>query len=272
MTNRDRVYAATVLTVIGITWSAGAVNGQTLDQPMKDQLIRIENKEDDLQKALNAITAKFAAKQDANMTIDVTHVPSEGASSATVAIVEFSDYQCPYCGQYSRTTFSKIREQLIRPGRIRYFLFDFPLTSIHQHAEEAAEAAHCAGEDGKYWAFHDLLFQHQDALDRASLLTYAAEAGEMPSRIKACLEEKRYQSRVADSVKEGKRVGVNATPIFFLGYVAPNGTSNVRVVAQMRGSVPYEDIAESVQKLLETPPPNGDTDSAASNLSSLLLG
>src|SRR2546425_3089506 len=93
----------------------------------------------------------------------VADAPSLGRADAPVTLVEFSDFQCPFCGRFFATTLPALKKDYIDTGKLRYVFRDFPLDQLHPHARMAAAAAHCAGEQGKYWDMHDVLFQNQRA-------------------------------------------------------------------------------------------------------------
>jgi len=96
-----------------------------------------------------------------------------GKKDAPVTMIEFSDYQCPFCRRFFETTLPTLKAEYVETGKVRYVFRDFPLDQIHPHARKAAEAAHCAGDQGKYWEMHDLLFQNPQALRVESLKTHA---------------------------------------------------------------------------------------------------
>jgi protein-disulfide isomerase len=141
-----------------------------------------------------------------------------GSSSATVAIVEFADYQCPYCRGFHVGTLPKLHESYIETGKVRYFYLDFPL-SIHEHAFGAAVAARCAGEQGQYWQMQELLYAEQARLGRDLYPELAAELNLDAERFKTCLGAGTYSGAVRGDLAEGRRVGVSGTPTFIIGYV-----------------------------------------------------
>ncbi len=147
-----------------------------------------------------------------------------GDPDAPVTIVEFSDYQCPYCARYFAQTWPQIESQLVETGRVRYVFKDFPLTQIHPEAPLAHQAARCAGEQNAYWEMHDLLFEQQATWSEAADPTEAfiELAGELDvngEEFAACLESGRWADAVTDEVNEGLALGVSGTPTFFInGY------------------------------------------------------
>jgi protein-disulfide isomerase len=140
--------------------------------------------------------------------------PALGPLDAEVVIVEFSDFQCGYCGRFATETLHQILDTY--GDDIRFVFRDFPLTSIHAHAQKAAEAAQCAHEQGKYWEYHDLLFQNQQALGTDSLRRYAEQSVLDTEAFDECLDSGRYTSEVEKDLADGQSYGVTGTPTFFI--------------------------------------------------------
>ena len=161
--------------------------------------------------------------------------PSLGSSSAPITIVEFSDFQCPFC-QRAAPTLKQIRAKY--GDKVRVVWKDFPLTQIHPQAFKAAEAGHCAGEQGKFWEFHDHMFGNQAALQPDSLKKYATDMGLDAPKFNACLDSSKYAERVRDGVAAGSRLGVNSTPTVYI-----NGR-------MLTGAQPYESFATIIEEEL----------------------
>ncbi len=147
-----------------------------------------------------------------------------GPASAPVTLVEYGDYQCPYCG----AAYPVVRALERHFGRTLRFVFrNFPLTQVHPYAELAAEAAEAVGAQGKFWEMHDLLFTHQDALADADLLAYAEEAGADAAAVRRALTAHTFVPRVRDDFRGGVRSGVNGTPSFFINGARYDGASDL---------------------------------------------
>lgn len=164
--------------------------------------------------------------------------PVKGSPDAPVTIVEFSEFQCPYCGYYVREIFPKIETAYIQTGKVKYVFRDFPLTSIHPNAQKAAEAAGCAAQQGKFWEYHDLLFAHQDALDVPALKQYAVDLGLDAVLFDACLDSGAMAEEVAKDLADGQQYGVTGTPAFFV-----NGI-------KLTGAQPFEAFQELIEEEL----------------------
>lgn len=137
---------------------------------------------------------------------------SKGPADAPVVIVEFSDFECPYC-QQATATMNALLERY--PDEIRFVYKDFPLPN-HPHAFKAAEAGHCAHEQGQFWPLHDKLFAAQDALDVESLKAYADELGLDADAFGTCLDDARHAESVNDEMDAGRRLGASSTPTLFI--------------------------------------------------------
>ena len=137
----------------------------------------------------------------------------QGPESARVTLVEYGDYECPYCG----AAYPIVKEVQRRLGdRLRFVFRNFPLGNMHPHAEHAAEAAEAAGAQGKFWEMHDELYEHQRALDDEHLEAYAAAVGLDIERFDREMEDQVYTGRVREDFMSGVRSGVNGTPTFFI--------------------------------------------------------
>lgn len=138
---------------------------------------------------------------------------AQGAVNAPVTLVEYGDYECPYCGQ----AYPIVKEvQQALGSRLRFVFRNFPLSEIHPNASNAAEAAEAAGDQGKFWEMHDHLFEHQKALRPQDLLAHAATLGLDTQRLGAQLESNAHAERIREDFLSGVRSGVNGTPTFFI--------------------------------------------------------
>jgi protein-disulfide isomerase len=148
------------------------------------------------------------------------HDHIRGSATAPVTLVEYGDYECPYCGA-AQAVVEELR-QWAGDG-LRFVFRHFPLTQIHPYAEGAAEAAEAAGAFGKFWEMHDMLYANQQALDPVQLLQYASFLGLDPTAIGEALSAREYQERVHADFLTGVRSGVNGTPTFFIDDIRYDG-------------------------------------------------
>ncbi|HYJ46754.1 MAG TPA: DsbA family protein [Pyrinomonadaceae bacterium] len=193
--------------------------------------------------------AAAAPRPPANPTLNVSNEPFKGDKGARLAIIEYSDFQCPFCGSYSRDTFPQINENYIKTGKVRYIFRDFPLQGMHPFALQAAEAARCAGDQSKFWEMHDRLFANQRALS-ARDLSQSAQSLELDmAKFNQCLMDGKYRNGIRQSVAEGERLGVEGTPTFLIGVVGPDG-QQVKVIRTLVGAMAYDNFRAVLEGLL----------------------
>jgi protein-disulfide isomerase len=163
------------------------------------------------------VAAAAPAQAPLPKTMDAGGILVKGDPNAPITIVEFTDMQCPFCGRYAENTLSKIDQEYIKSGKVRYIVKDFPLESIHPNALRAAEATHCAAEQNKAWEMHDRLFANQQKLTKEDITAHAAALGLDSAKFEACLDSDRYAADIRKEIAVGQSSGVNGTPTFFLG-------------------------------------------------------
>ena len=162
-----------------------------------------------------------------NVALDPARV--KGNANAPVTIVEFSDYQCPYCRQAEPT----IEAVVAKYGdKVRLSYRDFPLRAIHDHAEIAAEASRCAMEQGKFWEYHDQLFKSPN-LDKDALVGYAKSANMDGDKFAACLTSEKYKAQIDKDIEEGRKAGVTGTPTFFINGIPTSGAQQQDTFTRM---------------------------------------
>jgi len=152
------------------------------------------------------------------------HDHIQGPIDAPCALVEYGDYQCPYCGD-AHEIVKEVQERL--GDKLCFAFRNFPLVDIHEHAEHAAEAAESAAAQGRFWEMHALLFENQNALDDDDLAGYAAELGLDPKRIMAEVESGAHAARIKKDLISGEQNEVNGTPTFFVNGKFFEGEPNV---------------------------------------------
>jgi protein-disulfide isomerase len=154
--------------------------------------------------------------------VDVSYDPARvrGNPKAPVMIVEFADFQCPYCQQVEPTLKMVLAKN---EGQVAISFRDMPLTQIHPLAQGAAEAARCAGEQGKFWEYHDALFANQNKLDKPGLLEQARSLKLDDKQFDSCLTSERYKTQIEQDAQDARHAGVNGTPAFFINGVFLNG-------------------------------------------------
>ena len=168
--------------------------------------------------------------------------PYLGNKNAKVIMVEFSDFQCPFSKRAFERNFPRIKEEYIDKGKLVYYFFDFPL-AFHEQATIAAIAARCAGEQGKFWEMHDLLFEKQEEWSgkedaKEIFKKYAKQIGLNEEQFNSCIDNEKYKDKVQADYNYGSRIGIRGTPTFFI-----NGKKIV-------GAQPYEKFKQAIEEEL----------------------
>lgn len=173
--------------------------------------------------------------------------PFLGPKNAKVTIIEFSDFQCPFCRSFWRSTFDQIKSEYIDSGKSVKFVYrDFPLAQLHPLAQKYAEAAGCAGDQGKFWEMHDKIFGEQEKLGQGTISAYGigdikrwgSELSLNASEFNQCLDSNKYSAEVGKDYEDGSRAGANGTPTIFI---------NGRIVV---GAQPFENFKAIIDEEL----------------------
>lgn len=194
---------------------------------------------------LQAMGRRNTAPRIANLKVEGRQ--SLGDPKAPLTMVEFSDYQCPFCRRFATTVFPLLKKDYVDTGKLRYVFRDFPIASLHPLAKAAAVAAHCAGEQNKYWEMHDVLFRNNQKLTPADLKKYANGIGLDDAKFSECSAGKRFDAQIAADLRDGQQVGVRGTPTFFLG---PTKDGKTMTGAPLRGAQPYAVFKRTIDAAL----------------------
>lgn len=187
-------------------------------------------------------TVKIAPTE---LTVRVDASRGLGSPSATIAIVEFGDYQCPYCRSFHIGTLPKLQQSYIKTGKVRYFYKDFPLKN-HTHALGASVTAHCAGAQRRYWQMHDRLYAEQARLGPGLYEELIKELKLDVEGFKACVRSNAVREAIEGDVSDGRAIGITATPSFVLGVIQKDQVVVKRVAA---GAPPFEVFVKEIESL-----------------------
>jgi protein-disulfide isomerase len=211
----------------------------------------------DLQEIKKLIAARPAAgaptEQAMNAIISVDGDPFKGDKNAKITLVEFSEFQCPFCGRHVRETYPQLDKEYIQTGKVKYVFRDLPLESIHKNAFKAAEAAHCAGEQNKYWEMHDRLFANQNSLEPAMLTAHAQAVGVDTTKFQACLDSGKFAAAIRKDIAEANKYGITGTPTSVIGLTQP-GDPKIKVLKVIRGAQNIAAFKEALDSLLNEKP------------------
>jgi len=254
------------LAALMLTSSLGTAPGFAQDSD-SDDISTLKSEIEDLKRGQRLIlreiealretlrTAPEAAARNApsdpnQMILSVAGAPYLGDTDAPVTLIEFSDYQCPFCRRHYLTTLDGLKQRYIGTGQIKYVMQEFPIESIHPFAFKASEAALCAGEQGGYWTMHDRIFDNPRNLRVRDFLRHAEDLDLDVDDLRDCLDESRFAARIRDSLALGSRLGVRGTPSFFVAITDPDDPQSVEAIEFIRGAVPLGEFTRAIDAAL----------------------
>lgn len=237
--------------------SGGTAAGQPSEeiQFLKNEIEALKQGQSEIQKELREIKTLLQAQAPPRpptfegVVLSVKDDPFKGKLDAKVTVIEFSDYQCPFCGRHARDTLPQIEREYVASGKIRYVFRNFPIESIHPQAFKAHEAANCAGDQGKYWEMHDRLFAFQQALGASELPAHAEALGLNRAGFEECLASGRHAEKIRSDLKDGMKLGIRGTPTFLVG-ATDSDRDTVKIVNALRGAQSYAAFKQLLDSVL----------------------
>ncbi|HKZ17344.1 MAG TPA: DsbA family protein [Geobacteraceae bacterium] len=178
-------------------------------------------------------------------TVSIDGSPSMGKSDVPLVLVEFSDYECPFCARFNAEVLKQVKREYIDTGRLRLVYKDFPLP-FHQNAMKASMAARCAGEEGRYWEMHDALLENQQNIGDVDGLV--KRTGLNAATFNECMKSRKYENAVQMDLNDGRELGINGTPTFILGRLDASGKVTGNVI---QGAMPYAVFKTKIEALLK---------------------
>lgn len=194
-----------------------------------------------------AKTGTAAAPQQPKVTratLDLEGVPMLGSKDAPLTIVEYTDYQCPFCQRFHVTSFNELKKSYIDTGKVRFYSRDLPL-DFHPNAMRAAMAARCAGEQGQFWKLRDIMGANPDKLDLDHIVGFASDLKLDAAALRACVESDKYRAPIQNDLLEAMKVGAQGTPTFVLGKSTANGVEG----EVMEGAMPFPIFDQKLKEL-----------------------
>ncbi len=183
--------------------------------------------------------------QPAKVTVSLVDSHALGRPDAPLTMIEFTDYQCPYCRRFTQQTFPALKRAFIDTGKLRFVSRDLPL-KMHQHAFQAAQAARCAGEQDHYWTFREVVFANDKRLGRDALLGYAQDMNIDMDAFRGCLDSDRYRKEIERDIADAQAIGATGTPTFVLGKTSAERIEGLRLV----GALPFASFERQIKSLL----------------------
>jgi len=201
----------------------------------------------DVQSLKENTVKKKTKKKSKQAEIDLRHGFPMGKETANYAVVEFTDYQCPFCLKHSKKTFPLIKQQYIDTGKIKYFIKDFPL-DFHSQAKNASISSLCAGQQGYFWEMHELIFDNNKKLSEELFVQFAVQIKLDISSFKKCLSSTEAKQIVDNNISEGELIGVRGTPAFFVGKIKDNKLIDIRA---LYGAQSFSSFSRVINTLMQ---------------------
>jgi protein-disulfide isomerase len=234
-----------------------AQNDATIEQDieaLKKGQQQIQNQLEEIKKMLQARPAAAPAAPAPpavnvkDVVFDIGDNAVRGSETAKVTIIEFSDYQCGYCAKYARETLPQIATEYIDTGKVRYVQLDMPLENMHKLAFKAAEASHCAGEQGKFWEMSHQLFENQRTLEPWGV--HATAIGIDAAKFETCLSSGKYTAAVRADMAQAAAAGITGTPGFVVALTDPKNPRKVKGVTVLKGAHPFASFKPAIDQAL----------------------
>jgi protein-disulfide isomerase len=226
--------------VLALALPAGAQDGITRQQAdaILDELRQIRQ--------LLEKQAKGDAPQEqtSRVKLNLEGYAMLGSKTAPLTVVEFTDYQCPFCQRFHVTTFADLKRVYIDTGKVRFYSKDLPL-DMHANAMRAALAARCAGEQDGFWPLRNMMGANPDKLDLENILGFATQLKLDAGKLRACITSDKYKNAVQTDVLDAMRIGANGTPTFVVGRSTADGVDGELMV----GALPFESFQAKLQAL-----------------------
>jgi protein-disulfide isomerase len=239
--------------LVCLAWAASETECPAQD----DRLNRIEKElaeiKEDVTVIRQMLTEAVRGQAPGEREVSIGDGAMRGDPKAKVTIIEFADFQCPFCARFVSETLPLIDKEYIQTGKVRFVMREYPLTNIHPYAHKAAEAARCAGDQGKYWQMHDKLFQNQKSLEVTNLKEYAKTIGLDAQAFNDCLDGGKQVEKIQRDVLEAQNLRVNGTPGFFLGLTTSGDTIKGTYIEGAQPIELYRQIINSLLKQTDQP-------------------
>jgi protein-disulfide isomerase len=184
--------------------------------------------------------------------VSISGAPFLGKADAKVTLVEYSDYQCPFCSRHHNNTMPELIKNYIDTGKVKFVMREFPLTSLHPRAVAASLAALCASDQGKYWEMQDILFKNQRQMDDEQIKSYSETIGLNVDTFVACMDQGKYHDQVQNDLAEGRELGISGTPSFAVGLTDSSDSNRLKVSEVLRGAKSYDSFVTAIEALLNS--------------------
>ncbi|MGE3344695.1 MAG: DsbA family protein [Vicinamibacterales bacterium] len=181
--------------------------------------------------------------------ISINDGPVKGNPDALVALIEMSDYECPFCLRHTRETMPLIDKNYIQTGRVLYSFRDYPIDQLHPRAIRAHEAVRCAGDQGKYWEMHNGMFGPSSTHTPEALEAKATQVGLDLNAYRTCMASGTHTAAIREGISKIEGYGATGTPAFFIGII-DKATGQVKLTRAITGALPFAQFAQALETAL----------------------
>jgi protein-disulfide isomerase len=237
-------FAALPLALLLPLGAPGATKDQGITREQADEILKELRQIRQLLEKQQAQAPQAQGEQVVKAKVNLEGFAMLGSKEAPLTIVEFTDYQCPFCQRFHTTAFPELKKNYIDTGKVRFYSRDMPL-DFHPDAMRAAEAARCASDQGQFWRLRDVMGANPNKLDMDSLVADVTNLKMDVKAFRACVESEKYKSAVQTDVMEAMKIGANGTPTFVVGKSTPDGVDGELMV----GAQPYPMFDQKLQEL-----------------------
>jgi protein-disulfide isomerase len=243
---------------------AGPASARTSDEikALKEEVAAMREGQEKMQKDLDEIKKLLeqgtrpaparAGNAFTPKTIELGSVSLRGDADAPVTLIEYSDYDCPFCKRHADTVMPALIEDYVNTGKLRFIMREYPIDRLHPRATAASEAVLCAGDQGNYWGMHDAMFGDQKANTDEDFQRMATNLGLDVDAFKACVDSDKFMEQIGSHIAEGQGLGVSGTPSFVAGLTDPEDSNKVNLTKFIRGSQALPAFKAAIDELIKT--------------------
>jgi protein-disulfide isomerase len=241
---RCATFAALLLALLLPLGAQGAKKDEAITREQADEILKELRQIRQLLEKQQAQAPRPQEEQATRAKLNLAGYAMLGSKEAPLTIVEFTDYQCPFCQRFHTTSFVDLKKNYIDTGKVRFYSRDLPL-DFHPNAMRAAQAARCASDQGQFWQLRDVMGANPDRLDLNNLVGFASDLKLNVNTFRACVESEKYKNAVQTDVMEAMKIGANGTPTFVIGKSTPDGVDGDLVI----GAQPYTVFDQKLREL-----------------------
>ena len=240
------MFAAALLPLHAQTAAPNPSQEPGITRQQADQILNELRQIRQLLEQQKAAASAAQPQRAARATLNMDGVAMLGSKDAPLTIVEYTDYQCPFCQRFHVTAFNELKKAYIDTGKVRFYSRDLPL-DFHPNAMRAAMAARCAGEQGQnqFWNLRNVMGANPNMLDMEHILGFAADLKLDISALRGCVEGEKYKNAIQADLAEAMKVGAQGTPTFVIGKSTPNGVDGEIV----EGAMPFQVFDQKLKEL-----------------------